>query len=371
MSSPEWAYAAVLAGLEQMGPARLAVLLGGRRPSVAFQLLRDGDSHQLTELSSARGMTPKLFGDWSRALGHVDPDEVVARHGEMGVVVEWKSGLVLDCLEGDPEPPDVLFRTGVSPDLGGPCVAIVGTRRCSSYGRSVASELGAKLAGAGVTIISGVATGIDGAAQRAALDQRSEPEALAPPVIGVVGSGLDWIYPAPNRALWQDLCKNGTMVSEYPLGTPPARWRFPARNRIIVGLSDVVVVVESGESGGSMHTVESALERGTPVMAVPGPITNMASKGTNRLLAEGCAPVCGVDDVLAALGLARPSPPAVNKVDSVGGDRDVLEAMGWEPTTIDELVLRTGLGLDEVASGLVKLAMGGSVQETGGWWERC
>jgi len=120
-----------------------------------------------------------------------------------------------------------------------------------------------------------------------------------------------------------------------------------------------------------MHTVEFALERGTPVMAVPGPITNMASKGTNRLLAEGCAPVCGVDDVLAALGLVRPCTPAVNKVDSVGGDRDVLEAMGWEPTTIDELVLRTGLGLDEVASGLVKLAIGGSVQETGGWWERC
>jgi DNA processing protein len=172
--------------------------------------------------------------------------------------------------------------------------------------------------------------------------------------------------------LWQAVASHGVLLSEAPLGARPERWRFPARNRIIAALSDLVVVVESHRSGGSMHTVDEADRRGIDVMAVPGSVRAPASAGTNALLAEGRVPVCSADDVLVALGLqpagrrsrdeTRPRPEAA--------DVPVLDAVGWQPATLDQITVRTGLGLAALAPALDRLRESGWIDQRGGWYER-
>jgi DNA processing protein len=172
--------------------------------------------------------------------------------------------------------------------------------------------------------------------------------------------------------LWRAVGAAGVLLSEAPLGARPERWRFPARNRIIAALADLVVVVESHRRGGSLHTVDEADRRGRDVMAVPGSVRNPAAAGTNDLLAEGRAPVCSVADVLLALGLGaartpthgdrRPRPDVV--------DQPVLEAVGWQPATLDHLVLRTGLDLARLAPSLDRLCDAGWIARRGGWYER-
>lgn len=205
--------------------------------------------------------------------------------------------------QDDPDPPVLLFVSGSLELLEHrPSVAIVGTRRCTSVGRSVADSIGRELANADVVVVSGLALGVDAAAHRGAASVDGS-------LIGVVASGLDTVYPASNRELWQLVASDGLLVSEVPLGQRPTRWRFPARNRIIAGLSDLVVVVESHAKGGALSTVEEAGERGVDVVAVPGSTRSPASDGTNALLIDGAAPVRDGADVLAALGVVRGERP--------------------------------------------------------------
>jgi DNA processing protein len=342
---------AALASLPGLGPAALGRLLALGRPAHVWSRLVSGDA---TTLAAAGREKPPEPHHAELARRRLDACKAtVLLPGDSS----WPCRL-----EDDPDPPAALFASGPVPD--GPSVALVGTRRCSAYGRRVATMLGADLAAAGVVVVSGVATGIDATAQRAALDSAHAP------VIGVVGSGLDVVYPPGNRRLWNDLAERGTLLSECAPGAQPLPWRFPLRNRIIAALADVVVVVESGAAGGSMHTVEAAQERDRPVMAVPGPITSPSSAGTNRLLADGCAPVCDVDDVLVALGLWRAGRGPVEVVEVPSADADLLDDMGWDPVTVDELVLRGNRNLGEVTAGLARLATAGRIRDAGGWWER-
>ncbi len=249
----------------------------------------------------------------------------------------------------DIDPAPILFRCGRVPDPTGPAVAIVGTRRCTPTGRSVAMELGSGLAEAGVTVVSGLALGIDGAAHRGAL------AANAAPVVGVVGSGLDMVYPRGNRDLWDAVSAAGTLLTEAPLGAEPEGWRFPARNRLLAALADVVVVVESKRAGGSMHTVEEAARRDVTVMAVPGSVRNPAAAGTNLLLSEGCAPACSTDDVLVALGLAtagasggaRPGTEIARpQLDPL--EETLLGLLDDGPVSLDALALRAAAPVPDV-----------------------
>ncbi|WP_428118203.1 DNA-processing protein DprA [Candidatus Poriferisodalis sp.] len=368
-----------LCSLPHVGPARMRALLDGASAQEAIAKLCRGRSDSLGALLVCPGVTGVLVGSWRAALAAaheraasngcpVGVDRLAA-HEQAGVWLEIPTGGETgEVWKVDPEPPALLFGRGTQLYAATRRVGIVGTRRCSAYGRTVAQQLGEGLAEAGVTVVSGLASGIDGIAQRAALDAGGL-------VIGVVGSGLDHVYPASNRSLWVDIAQRGTLLSEYPLGTPALRWRFPARNRIVAALCDVLVVVESAESGGSLYTVDAAAERGRPVMAVPGPITSDVSMGTNRLLAEGCPPVCDVGDILLALGwselesapsgalfeLPMPESPL---------DRTVLDELGPASRTADELVLCTGAGLAEVAASLGRLELSGWAAETAGWWER-
>jgi DNA processing protein len=250
-------------------------------------------------------------------------------------------------------------------------VAIVGTRRCTGTGAGLARELGRDLAAAGVAVVSGLALGIDGAAHRGVLDQRSlQSDATRP--VAVVGSGLDIVYPSRHADLWGTVGHEGLLLSEAPLGVRPEPWRFPARNRVIAALADVVVVVESHRAGGSLHTVDEAQRRDIPVMAVPGSVRSPAAGGTNALIADGCHPVCDAGDVLLALGLisrrqrtARDQRPPV---DAAG--RTVLEAFDWEPATLEHLAVRSGLPLADLTLALERLQATGWVELSGGWYER-
>lgn len=361
-----------LSGLPRMGPGRIRALLDGRPPSEVWAALGEGREPitAALEASIARPDRPaELLAEWTELAARTDAAEALACHRARGVAVlaptdpGWP-------FTHDPDPPAVLFCLGDPGLLGPACrVAIVGTRRCSAYGVEVAGDLGAGLAAAGVPVVSGLAAGIDGAAHVGALAARA-----APPV-GVVATGLDVVYPRSHRQLWRRVAEAGVVVSEVPLGTPPTRWRFPARNRIIASLAAAVVVVESAARGGALHTVDEAVRRDRPVLAVPGPVTSRASSGTNRLLAEGALPACDLDDVLVAAGLAAAAAPAehpstVPTPHPCGRPGRVLDAVGWQPATFDQLVLRTGFDLGEVSVLLRQLEADGFVRLDGGWVER-
>jgi DNA processing protein len=369
---PAEAFAAALSGLPGMGPARLAAILRAEPAGLAWERIHRGARWRDAEVVAALGpRTDSLLARWSRAARETEPVAVWRSivDERIGVAVIGSTAYP-PALAADIEPPGVVFHRG-SPDVvAGPRVAVVGTRRCSATGAAIAWELGRDLAAAGVSVVSGLASGIDGAGHRGALAAGGDG-APAPP-IGVVGSGLDVVYPRGQAELWRAVASRGILLSEAPLGARPERWRFPARNRIIAALADLVVVVESHRAGGSMHTVDEADRRGVDVMAVPGSIRAPASAGTNGLLAEGRAPVCSADDVMVALGLrpagrrsrveTRPRPDA--------GDAAVLEAVGWQPATLDQIGVRTGHDLAVLAPALDRLCEAGWVARSGGWYER-
>jgi DNA processing protein len=368
---PAAAYLAALGGLPAMGPNRLRALLDGRTPERAWSIVREGRAAAVPALDGGLGRDPRgLAGLWRDRSRSVDPSALAKEHERLGVrlVAYGEEGYPTRLLE-DPEPPAVLAVRGPAVDaLEHPAVAIVGTRTCTREGRRTAARLGSDLASAGVAVVSGLALGIDAEAHRGALEV-----APAGAVVGVVATGLDVVYPPANQWLWEAVVREGLLLSEAPLGTRAERWRFPARNRIVAGLADVVVVVESGVRGGSMHTVEAAIERDRPVLAVPGPISSRASQGTNNLLADQADLCRDAGDVFVALGLAgRPVSPGratkERRPPPVGEDRVVLESVGWSATSIDDIIDVTGLSLTYAMSALQRLAVAGWVEGGGSWW---
>jgi DNA processing protein len=257
------------------------------------------------------------------------------------------------------DPPVGLFLRGAGEIelLSRQAVAIVGARGCSPYGSHVARSLGRELAAAGVVVVSGLARGVDGEAHRGALEAGGT-------TIGVLGCGIDRDYPAAHRALAEQMCKAGLVVSEYAPGVEPAPWRFPARNRIIAGLSAATIVVEAREKSGALITADLALEEGREVFAVPGEITSSLSAGTNALLKLGAVPITSADDVLAALGIEV---PAATEEPAVGpAAAAVLERLRAGPAGADELVRATRLDAAAVAAALTELELAGFIGQGDG-----
>jgi DNA processing protein len=232
-------------------------------------------------------------------------------------------------------------------------VTIVGARRATSYGREIARELGRELAAAGMTVVSGLAFGIDGCAHRGALDGGR--------TIAVLGCGPDVAYPASHRSLWRRICEIGLVVSEFPPGAPPWRWTFPARNRIMAALGGMTVVVEAATRSGSLITMDLAADLGRDLGAVPGPVTSRTSAGPNSLLTAGAHVIRDAQDVLdAMLGpgrrmLERSAPEIDPQLQTV------LAAIEAGESTCDAVATTTGLSGSAAATALAQLELLGYV----------
>ncbi len=239
-------------------------------------------------------------------------------------------------LKNIPDPPFALYVKGKLPDESKPSVAIIGARMCSEYGRFMARQLGRGLTLAGVQVISGMARGVDGISQKAAVEAGGDSFAI-------VGSGVDICYPADNKPLYDELCEKGGIISEYPPGSMPKAQYFPMRNRIISGLADVVVVVEARLKSGTQITVDMALEQGKEVVALPGRVTDRLSDGCNQLICQGAGMVLGTQDILEKLFEVR-SRNAENSPEN----RRQGRKMNWnEKTTEEEKPVKFKDSIDE------------------------
>ncbi|MGH8976305.1 MAG: DNA-processing protein DprA [Acidimicrobiia bacterium] len=252
-----------------------------------------------------------------------------------------------------------------------PRVAIVGTRAATPHGLADARHLGAFLAGASITVVSGMAIGVDAEAHLGALSVAEAGGGGPAGPVGVLATGLDVVYPRRHRSLFDRVRQAGVLVSECPFGTLPEPGRFPVRNRIIAALADVVVVVEATLKGGSRITAERALDYGRPVFAIPGSRRNPAAAGCNALLADGAQPLLDPSDIILALGMtpgarrgwAAPGPKRSLTSSATG----VHRALGGEPAHPDELSARTGLPPDQVAVAIEELVDAGRVERSRGF----
>ncbi len=264
------------------------------------------------------------------------------------------------------DPPLVLYVRGRLPVDTSSTIAIVGTRRGTQYGKMVAAKLASQLALRGIGIVSGLAAGIDAAAHQGTLDVGGH-------TIAVLGCGVDVPYPKRNQPLYERIVINGTVISEYPLGTRPAKWTFPQRNRILSGLSRGVVVVQAPERSGSLITARLALEQGREVFAVPGNISTMTSAGTNRLIQQGAKLVESAEDILEEFPdlrrIARSAPLTDETEDDVTlteRERRVYELISLEPVHVDDIIARADLSPTEASHVLLLLQLEDLVVEVEG-----
>jgi DNA processing protein len=302
---------------------------------------------------------------FARFESSFDADAYVRGLGERGLRWLARSDPAFpDRLRAIHDPPPGLFLRGRAEAelLSRPAVAVVGARSCTDYGAHVARELARAVAAANVVVVSGLARGIDGWAHRGALEAGGS-------TVAVLGCGVDRDYPRAHAQLAAHVADTGLIVSEYPPGVAPAPWRFPARNRIVAGLTLGTVVVEARERSGALITADLALEEGREVLSVPGEITSGLSHGTNALLRTGAVPVTCADDVLEAIGIepaARPQP----EPPPPGAPRTVLAAIDGGAQTADEIARATGLAADEVAAALVELELSAHVSAAAGVYRR-
>ena len=257
-----------------------------------------------------------------------------------------------------PDPPPFLYMRGqLYP--GQPSIAIVGSRRATTYGLLTTGRLAEALGRHGITVVSGMARGVDTAAHKGALLAGGQS-------VGVLGCGIDKVYPPENRKLFEEMAEKGCLLSEFPLGTQPLAENFPRRNRIISGLSRGVLVVEAVENSGSLITAQYALEHGRDVFAVPGNITFATSRGTNRLIKQGAKLVDCVEDILEELpGFTTPtntdSRPTSRNFSLTPREAAIYELLSRSPLHIDEIISQTELTAGEVSSMLLHLELKGAI----------
>ena len=260
-----------------------------------------------------------------------------------------------ECLRVIPDPPRRLYVRGAAEALSATSVAIVGSRRATRAGRQFAETLAGDLAAAGVVVVSGLAYGIDAAAHRGAL-------AGAGRTVAVLGGGLDRLYPRQHTALAAEIVDGGgALASEYPADRSPRKHQFPERNRLISGLSLGVVIVEATTRSGSLITARMAAEQGREVMAVPGPVASPLSGGCHRLLKSGAALIESADDVLYAIGYDTAERTRKEGQQAPARLAAVLEQVGAEKTSLDQVVAATGMAIEAAAEALVELELLGFV----------
>ncbi|MFC1890684.1 DNA-processing protein DprA [Thermodesulfobacteriota bacterium] len=318
------------------------------------------------ELSRIEGMSARILESITGVEGQSRALREIRLADRAGVdIIPFEDLSYPKALRNIYDSPSILFRRGAD-CLDGPCVAVVGSRKPTRYGIRMAGELAGGLARRGFTIVSGMAYGIDSAAHRGALEAGGK-------TVAVFGSGVDVVYPKSNRSLCSRILENGAVLSEYVMGTMPQGRHFPARNRIISGLSLGVVVVEAAERSGSLITAFLGLEQNREVYAVPGPADATYSRGTNWLIKQGAKLVQSVDDVINELPELRDpadrgtcaGPPEKKRMMTCE-EKTIMEAIGYETIHIDELAGETGMVVKDLSAALLSLELDGLVTQMEG-----
>lgn len=338
-----------------IGPARLRALLD------YFGDLETAWQAPAVELR-ASGLGEKIVENFLQLRKEIDLELICARMERLGVrAFTWDDPEYPRRLKEIDSAPPVLYVKGEFTEQDQWAVAVVGTRRITTYGRQVTQDLVTHLAQNGVTVVSGLARGVDTIAHQTALKAGGR-------TIAVLGSGVDQIYPPENRALVDELVGRGAVVSDYPLGTSPDAINFPPRNRIISGLSLATVVVEAGVNSGALITADFAVEQGREVLAVPGNINAPQSRGTNRLIQMGAKPLLDPRDVLEVLNLTRVTQyqAAQLVLPESAAEAQLLDLLRLEPVHVDEICNQLNLPVKDVSATLALMELKGMVRQVGG-----
>jgi DNA processing protein len=308
------------------------------------------------------GLGRKVIERIIQARAEVDLIKLWEKVESQGIkILTWQDESYPGRLKEIDQPPPVLYIRGeyLPDDLF--AVAIVGTRRVTAYGRQITEEISSFLAATGITVISGLARGVDAIAHQSTLKAGGR-------TIAVLGSGVDKIYPPEHRGLAEQMMGRGAIISDYALGTPPDASNFPPRNRIISGLSLAVVVVEAGETSGALITAEFAAEQGREVFAVPGSILAPQSKGANKLIQKGALPLLSMNDLMQALDLTRvgEQKAARKVIPADETEARLMNVLGSEPLHVDEIRSQAELPIEKVSATLALMELKGMVRQVGG-----
>ncbi|AKJ64155.1 DNA-processing protein DprA [Kiritimatiella glycovorans] len=337
--------------VERLGPVRVRALIDTL-----------GDAHAILhaspeDLARASGIGPSLAATIARQCRGIDLDRELRRVARAGAhIVTPLDDDYPAALREIYDPPLALYVRGALPRSDPRAVAVVGSRRCTAYGRACADRLACALSRAGCCVVSGLARGIDTAAHRAALKAGGR-------TVAVLGSGLERLYPAENASLAEEIAETGAVISEFPMTQDADKWTFPCRNRVISGLSAGTLVVEADERSGAMHTADAALEQGRSVFAVPGRIDSASSRGTHRLIKNGACLVDSIDDIVHEFELlfpegAAPEPAAARPDTALSTEeRRVVEALWEESMDVDRLARKAGMPSHRVSGLLMGLVM--------------
>lgn len=339
-----------------IGPVRV------RRLLETFGALSQAWQAPLEQLRNG-GLDRRTLDNLVEVRRKLDPSAEMARLDKLGIaVLTWQDDeypTLLAELRAIDHAPPVLYMRGSLAESDQWSLTVVGTRSISAYGRQVTHRLASDLAANGVTIVSGLARGVDAEAHTAALDAGGR-------TIAVLGCGLDTVYPPEHRQLAARIVQQGALLSPFPLQTAPEGKNFAPRNRMMSGLARGVLVTEAGEKSGALVTAGYALEQGREVFAVPGNITARGSNGTNQLIREGANPVLAAEDILDSLHMERISHyvEAQTSLPSVSGtEKAILEHLSQDPRHIDELVRQSTLPVAQVSSTLTMLELKGMVRQ--------
>lgn len=318
--------------------------------------------HASPQEMRAAGLGPKLIETMQQVRAGVSLELVWERVHSLGIqVLTWEDEAYPRRLKEIDQPPPVLYLRGNLLPEDEWAVAIVGTRGITAYGRQVTAEITSVLARRGVTVISGLARGVDAEAHKAALNAGGR-------TLAVLGSGVDQIYPPEHRQLANQIIASGALMSDYAPGTPPDGVNFPPRNRIISGLSMAVIVIEAGERSGALITAEFAADQGREVFAVPGNINAPKSVGCNRLIHQGARPLLTPEDVLESLDLASFQQQRVARAvlpkDEV--EARLLSVLTREPMHVDDIRARVDMPIEKVSATLALMELKGMVRQLGG-----
>lgn len=310
----------------------------------------------------AAGLSPSVIENFTRLRQDLDLDRLETELEQHEIqALTWEDDLYPRRLRQiDTAPPVLYLRGELMPDDDW-AVAVVGTRRVTAYGRQVAEELGTFLAHNGVTVVSGLARGVDAVAHQSALNAGGR-------TVAVMAHGLDQIYPAQNRRLAEQIMQKGALVSDYGLGVPPDALNFPPRNRIISGLSIATVVVEAGQTSGALITAEFAADQGREVFMVPGNIYAPQSKGTNRWIQKGAQPLLSFEELLETLDLTQLTQQKRARVTLPEDSTEALlfGLLSQEPMHVNEIGALADLPINQVTSALALMELKGLVRQVGG-----